>query len=118
MSTIHLQQIMKEIPSYLKDTSDVISKISNHNIPKESVFVTLHVKSLYTRRNSSCQKNPRTPQHKTVPTPRSQLLFSTYFDLKQFEILLTNKSVQWVLSVRQLMQISLRFTSKRYSFTH
>ena len=48
MTTIHLQPIMKEIPSDVKDTSDFINKINNHNIPKESIFVTLDVKSLYT----------------------------------------------------------------------
>ena len=43
-----LQSIMKEIPSYVKDSNDFINKINNHNIPKESIFVTLDVKSLYT----------------------------------------------------------------------
>ena len=37
---------MKEIASYVKDTNDFINKINNHNIPKESIFVTLDVKSL------------------------------------------------------------------------
>ena len=31
----HLQPIMKEVPSYVKDTNDFINKINNHNIPKE-----------------------------------------------------------------------------------
>ena len=44
----HLQPIMKEIPSYVKDTNDFINKINNHNISKNSIFVTLDVKSLYT----------------------------------------------------------------------
>ena len=39
---------MKEIPSYVKETNHFINKINNHNIPKESIFVTLDVKSLYT----------------------------------------------------------------------
>ena len=37
---------MKEIASYVKDTNDFINKINNHNIPTESIFVTLDVKSL------------------------------------------------------------------------
>ena len=44
----HLHPIVKEIPSYVKDTSDFINKINNHNIPKGSIFVTLDVKSLFT----------------------------------------------------------------------
>ena len=43
----HLQSIMKEIPSYIKDTNNFINKINNHNIPKALIFVTLDVKSLY-----------------------------------------------------------------------
>ena len=39
---------MKEIQSYVKETNHFINKINNHNIPKESIFVTLDVKSLYT----------------------------------------------------------------------
>ena len=37
---------MKEIPSYVKDTYDIINKINNHNIPKESIFVALDVNLL------------------------------------------------------------------------
>ena len=39
---------MKEIPSYAKDTNYFTNKINNHNIPKESIFVRLDGKSLYT----------------------------------------------------------------------
>ena len=36
------------MPSYVKETNHFINKINNHNTPKESIFVTLDVKSLYT----------------------------------------------------------------------
>ena len=58
--------------SYVKDNND-ISKINNHNIPKESIFVTLDVKSLYTSipkpEGIAAVKKPHERyQHKTVPT--------------------------------------------------
>ena len=45
----HLQPIVKDIPSYVRDTKDFITKL-NHvgDIPKESLLVTLDGKSLYT----------------------------------------------------------------------
>ena len=64
---------MKEIPSYIKDTDDFINKINNHNIPKESIFVRLDVKSLYTsipnpEGIAAVKKAHERYQHKTVPT--------------------------------------------------
>ena len=66
------QPIMKEIPSYFKDNNDFINKINNHNIPKESIFVTLDVKSLYTsipnpEGIAAVKKVHGRYQHKTVP---------------------------------------------------
>ena len=64
---------MKEIPSYVKDTNDFINKINYRNIPKESIFVTLDVKSLYTNIPNpegivAVKKAHERYQHKTVPT--------------------------------------------------
>ena len=69
----HLPPIMKEIPSYIKDTNDFINKINNHNIPKVSIFVTLDVKSFYTsipnpEGIAAVKKAHERYQHKTVPT--------------------------------------------------
>ena len=45
----HLQPIVKEIPSYVKDTQDFLKKLEKvKDIPLESLLVTLVVKSLYT----------------------------------------------------------------------
>ena len=45
----HLQPIVKEIPSYVKDTQDFLKKLEKvKDIPQESLLVTLDVKSLYT----------------------------------------------------------------------
>ena len=45
----HLQPIVKEIPSNVKDTQDFLKKLDKAKyIPLESLLVTLDVKSLYT----------------------------------------------------------------------
>lgn len=43
----HLQPIVKEIPSYAKDTNGFINKIKEFKIPKDVVLVSLDVKSPY-----------------------------------------------------------------------
>ena len=45
----HLQPIVKEIPSYIKNTQDFLKKLEKvKDIPQESLLVTLDIKSLYT----------------------------------------------------------------------
>ena len=39
---------MREIPSYIKDTNDFMTKIDNFTVPLNSFLVTMNVKSLYT----------------------------------------------------------------------
>ena len=44
----HLQPIVKQIPSYVKDTNDSINKINAvKSVPKNSYLVTMDVRSLY-----------------------------------------------------------------------
>ena len=64
---------MKELPSYVKHTNNFINKINNQNIPKESIFVALDVKSFYTsipnpEGIAAVKKAHERYQHKTVPT--------------------------------------------------
>ena len=44
----HLQPIVKEIPSYIKDTNDFVDKINKFKFPENSFLVTRDVKALYT----------------------------------------------------------------------
>ena len=45
----HLQPIVKNIPSYVRDTTDFLQKLDKvKNIPKDCLIVTVDVKSLYT----------------------------------------------------------------------
>ena len=44
----YLQPIMKQLPAYIKDTSQFLCEITETTIPKDSWLVTVDVKSLYT----------------------------------------------------------------------
>ena len=45
----HLQPIVKDIPSYVQDTKDFLTKLNYiRHIPKETLLVALNIKSLYT----------------------------------------------------------------------
>ena len=93
---------MKEIPSYFKDNNDFINKINNHNIPKESIFVTLDVKSLYTsipnpEGIAAVKKVHGRHQHKTVPPKVITTFLPLILTLTSYsihiQVLLTNKMV-------------------------
>ena len=43
----HLQLIVKNIPSYIKDTNDFIKKTKDLKVPKDATLVSLDVKALY-----------------------------------------------------------------------
>ena len=61
----HLQPIVKQIPSYVKETNDFINKINAvKSVPKNGYLVTMDVRSLYTNipnaeDNISCKENIR-----------------------------------------------------------
>ena len=42
----HLQTLVKEIPSYIKDTKDFVKRINNFKVPENSFLVTMEVKAL------------------------------------------------------------------------
>ena len=44
----HLQPLVREIPSYIKDTNDFVNKINNFNVLENLFLVTMDVKALYT----------------------------------------------------------------------
>ena len=44
----HLQPVVKQIPSYIKDTNHFINKVNNFSVPVNSILVTMDVRSLYT----------------------------------------------------------------------
>ena len=43
-----LQPVVKQIPSYIKDTNYFINKANNFSVPVNSILVTMDVRSLYT----------------------------------------------------------------------
>ena len=44
----HLQPVVKQIPSYIKDTNHFINRVNNFSVPVNSILVTMDVRSLYT----------------------------------------------------------------------
>ena len=44
----HRQPLVKEIPSYIKDTNDSVNQINNFKVPENSFLVIMEVKALYT----------------------------------------------------------------------
>ena len=43
----HLQPVVKQIPSYIKDTNHFINKVNNFSVPVNSILVTMDIRSLY-----------------------------------------------------------------------
>ena len=69
----HLQPLVREIPSYIKDINDFINKIDNFAVPPDSFLVTMDVKSLYTSTPNnegiaSVKKKYDHYPNKTIPT--------------------------------------------------
>ena len=69
----HLQPLVREIPSYIKDTNNFINKIDNCTVPPNSFLVTMDVKSLYTsipnnEGIASVKKKYDHYPNKTIPT--------------------------------------------------
>ena len=68
----HLQLVVKEIPSYIKDTNHFINKVNNFSVPVNSILVTMDVRSLYkSTPNNECiaatKKRYENYIHKTLP---------------------------------------------------
>ena len=69
----HLQPLVREIPSYIKDTNNFVNKINNFPVPPNLLLVTMDVKSLYTsipnkEGITSAQKKYDRYLKKTIPT--------------------------------------------------
>ena len=69
----HLQPVVKQIPSYIKDTNHFINKVNNFSVPVNSILVTMDVRSLYTsipnnEGIAATKKRYDSYIHKTIPT--------------------------------------------------
>ena len=69
----HLQPLVREIPSYIKDTNGLLHKINNFAVPPNSLLVTMDAKSLYTNipNNEGIASMKKKYDHypkKTIPT--------------------------------------------------
>ena len=69
----HFQPVVKQIPSYIKDTDHFINKVNNFSVPVNSILVTMDVRSLYTsipnnEGIAATKKRYDSYIHKTIPT--------------------------------------------------
>ena len=69
----HLQPVVKQIPSNIKDTNHFINKVNNFSVPVNSILVTMDVRSLYTsipnnEGIAATKKRYDSYIHKTIPT--------------------------------------------------
>ena len=116
----HLQPVVKQIPSYIKDTNHFINKVNNFSVPVNSIIVTMDVRSLYTsipnnEGIAATKKRYDSYIHKTIPTK----IISTFLAL----ILTLNNFVfnsKFYLQIKgcalQHMQISSWLNLKKNTF--
>ena len=96
----HLQPIVKEIPSYVQDTTDFLRKINQINfVPDNSYLVSVDVKSLYTNiPNSEGMKSVKMSLEKYSKRTASTKVITTFLAL----ILTLNN---FVFNCRNYLQI-------------
>ena len=124
----HLQPILKDIPSYVQDTTNFVRKINQiDSVPNNSYLVSLEVKWLYTNIPSAEGiKSVKTSLEKYSKRTASTKVITTFWEL----ILTPNnfisncknhlqiKGCAMEQSVHPPIQTSLWTTSKENSYTH
>ena len=85
----HLQPVVKQIPSYIKDTNHFINKVNNFSILVNSILVTGDVRSLYTSiPNNEGIAAAKTRYdsyiHKTLPTKNISTFLVLILTLNKF----------------------------------
>ena len=68
-----LQPVIKQVPSYKKDTNHFSNRVNNFSVPIDSILVTMNVRSLYTNIPNNegiaaTKKRYDSYSHKTLPT--------------------------------------------------
>ena len=85
----HLQPVVKQIPSYVKDTKHFINKVNNVFVPVNSILVTMDVRPLYTsipnnEGIATTKKRYDNYIHKTIPTKIITALLALILTLNKF----------------------------------
>ena len=101
----HLQPLVKEISSHIKDTNDFVNKIDNFKVPENSSLVKMNVKTLYTnipnnegvaavkrKRSNYTEKNLRSENKLTsfineINKKHHSIKFDFKFSIKKIEFL-------------------------------
>ena len=99
----HVQLMVKETPSYVKDTQNFLRKLEKvKDIPQESLLVTLDVKSLYTNipNNESIKavkESYEKYKEKTVSTKVIITFLSLILTLNNFAVIAHTTNQQWAV---------------------
>ena len=85
----HLQPVVKQIPSYMKDTNHFINKVNNISVPVNSILDTVDVRSLYASISNNesiaaTKKRYDSYIHKTLPTKIITTFLALILTLKSF----------------------------------
>ena len=87
----HLQPVVKQIPSNIKDTNHFINKVNNFSVPVNSILVTMDVRSLYTsipnnEGIAATKKRYDSYIHKTIPTKIITTFLALVLTLNNFAL--------------------------------
>ena len=116
----HLQPVVKQIPSYIKDTNHFINKVNNFSVPVNSILVTMDVRSLYTsipnnEGIAATKKRYDSYIHKTIPTKITTTFLALILTLNNFVF-----NSKFYLQIKgcalQHMQISSWLNLKKNTF--
>ena len=85
----HLQPVVKQIPSYIKDTNHFINKLNQFFVPVNSISVTMDVTSLYmsllnNEGIAATKKRYDSYIHKTIPTKSITKFLALILTLNNF----------------------------------
>jgi hypothetical protein len=85
----HLKKVVTKVPSYLKDTTDFLSKLGGLTLPNDVILATIDVKSLYT--NIPVEEGIRAVGHAlsthqfTTPLPQLLKFLQLVLNNNEFE---------------------------------
>jgi len=125
----HLQPIVKEIPSYVKDTTDFLNKIKSiERLPENSIFVTMDVKSLYTNipnsegitavRKAFDKSNTKTIATKVITTFMSLILTLNNFVFNSQNYLQIKGCAMGTICAPSYANIFMAEFEKQYIYPH
>lgn len=83
---MYLQPLVSKIPSYLKDSKDVINYLQQVLVDDKSILVTIDVELLYTNiRQSDAMKKVKWAMNKCTNLKYKQTIYTSRFETRYDE---------------------------------